>query len=318
MTLDSRSDEIHDAGERSVRGSNFVFFGGSTGIARATALELGRRGASVLIVGRGRQAGQAAVDAVVAAGATSADFLAGDLSTVAGIHSVAEGVKAWRPQLHGIMHTAMAAFNRKQVTADGLEFAFALQYFARAVLNRALVDHLAASGDGRIVHIAGDVPAFIRPDLDDLQFERRKWGFFKSVLGTHALGFLHIQEAARRWHDLPVTISASCVGPTKTKAMAQPEMSLVMRLMGLAGTTPEVSAMNAVRLLTKASAQDANGAVLRKPKRYSPQSLALDPAACEKLWNITGELAHRHGLTLPSVTGNSPTVGPFSNGSELT
>ena len=185
--------------ERNVANANFVYFGGSTGIGRAAAIELGRRGASVLIVGRGREAGEAAAGAVKAAGASSADFLAGDLSTVAGITAVAEGVRAWRPELHGVMHTAMAAFTGKQITADGFEFAFALQYFARAALNRLLVDRLAASGDGRIVHIAGDAPAFFMPDLDDLQFERRKWTFFKAVLGTHLLGFLHIQEAAKRW-----------------------------------------------------------------------------------------------------------------------
>lgn len=284
--------------ERNVANANFVYFGGSTGIGRAAAIELGRRGASVLIVGRGREAGEAAAGAVKAAGASSADFLAGDLSTVAGITAVAEGVRAWRPELHGVMHTAMAAFTGKQITADGFEFAFALQYFARAALNRLLVDRLAASGDGRIVHIAGDAPAFFMPDLDDLQFERRKWTFFKAVLGTHLLGFLHIQEAAKRWAQLPVTISATCVSSTKTKAMSDPAMPLVMRIIGLFGTSPEVSATNSVRLLTEVAARDANGAVLRNPKRYSPDRLSLDAADAAKLWELTGRLARERGLTL--------------------
>ena len=38
--------------ERRVSGGNYVFFGGSTGIGQAAAVELGRRGANVLIVGR--------------------------------------------------------------------------------------------------------------------------------------------------------------------------------------------------------------------------------------------------------------------------
>jgi hypothetical protein len=46
----------------------------------------------------------------------------------------------------------------------------------------------------------------------------RKWSFFKSILGTHLLGFMHIQEAAKHWQGQPVTIAASCVGSTKTKA----------------------------------------------------------------------------------------------------
>lgn len=285
--------------ERNIRDANFVFFGGSTGIGHAAARELGRRGAAVLIVGRSRAAGETAATRVKAAGAVSAECLAGDLSSVAGVKAVADSVRAWRPVLHGIMHTAMSAFSREIVTADGFELAFALQYFARAALNRLLVSHLAASGDGRIVHIAGDVPGFIKPDLDDLQFKRHPWTFFKAVLGTHALGSLHIQEAAKRWREMPVTITAACVGSTKTKAMADPNMPLIMRLMGLFGTSPEVSAVNAVRILTAASARDVNGSSLRKPKTYSPTPLSLDPTRAVQLWELTSKLAAERGLKLP-------------------
>jgi len=285
--------------ERSVTGANLVFFGGSTGIGRAAAIELGRRGASILIVGRGREAGEAAVASIKAAGAASAEFLAGDLSTITGIAAVADAVRAWKPQLHGVMHTAMAAFKGKQLTTDGLELSFALQYFARAALNRLLVDRLAASGDGRIVHIAGNVPLSFMPDLDDLQFKQRKWSFFKSILGPHLLGFLQIQEATKRWQGKPVTIAASCVGSTKTKAMSDPSMPLVMRLMGAFGARPEVSAENAVRLLTQASIKDADGAVLRAPKRYRPERLAMDSAQAARLWEITRAIAETKRLTLP-------------------
>ncbi|OAN52599.1 hypothetical protein A7Q26_07275 [Sphingobium sp. TCM1] len=285
--------------ERPLRDANLVFFGGSAGIGRAAAVEIGRRGANVLIVGRGREAGEAAVATVRAAGAASAEFLPGDLSTIAGIDAVAAGVRAWKPELHGVLHTAMAAFSGKQTTADGLEFAFALQYFARAALNRLLVDVLAASGDGRIVHIAGNVPTMFMPDLDDLQFDRRKWSFFRSVLGTHLLGFLHIQEATKRWENRPVTLTACCVNSTRTKAMSDPAMPLIMRLMGRFGTTPELSARNAVGLLTEASARGAAGTVLRNPARYAPEPLILEAQEAAKLWDITTSIAGQGGMALP-------------------
>ena len=128
------------------------------------------------------------------------------------------------------------------------------------------------------------------PDLDDLQFEQRKFGFYKALLGTHLLGFLHIQEATRRWADKPVTLSAVCVGSTNTKVMSAPEMPLTMRLLGLVATSPEASAVNAIRLLTSKSAADARGAVLRNPKRYTPEPIALDPNKAAKLWAITDDL----------------------------
>lgn len=286
--------------ERDVKGKNFVFVGGSQGIGRAAALALASRGASILIVGRNKQAGAAAVADAKAKGAASAEFLSADLSTVAGIRSAAEGIQAWKPELHGLMHTAMSAFSGKIMTSDGFEFAFALQYFARAALNRLLIGNLAASGDGRIVHIAGNVsPGMAKVDLDDLQFERRKWSFFKSILGTHHLGFLALQEAAKRYADLPVSFAASCVEVVKTQSMQDPKMPFIMRLMGMFGTTPELASRNAVTLLTTADASGLKGVIVPKSKEYAPQPLNRDAADAAKLWDITTRLAQQKGLQLP-------------------
>ena len=283
--------------ERTLERTNFVFFGGTAGIGQAAAVDIARRRANVLAVGRDPTAGAATVARLRQAGAASADFLRGDLSTIAGVKQAADGVLVWKPALHGVLHSAMSAHGGKHMTPDGLEFSFALQYMARAVLNRLLVDALSASGDGRIVHISGGVGEKQLPDLDDLQYERTKWTFFRSALGSHALSFLHIQEAARQWAGGPVTIAASCVWPTRTKVMLDPKMPLIMRILGMVGTKPEISARNAVTTLVKSSAGGANG---RAPQAQGldAERLAFDPAKAAKLWDITTQLAADHGVTL--------------------
>lgn len=286
--------------ERKILGKNFVFVGGTQGMGRAAAFALAERGASLLIVGRNQSVGAAAASEAKAKGATSAEFLSADISTVSGIIKAANGIRAWKPELHGLMHTAMSAFSHKIFTADGLEFAFALQYFARAALNRLLIDRLADSGDGRIVHVAGNVsPGMARVDLDDLQFEHRTWSFFKSVLGTHHLGFLHLQEAAKRWGALPVIFTASCVETVKTQAMLDPRMPFIMRLMGRFGTTPELASRNAVTLLCTSETENIRAAIVPNSKKYAPQPFNRDAADATKLWDITTALAQERGLILP-------------------
>jgi hypothetical protein len=85
----------------------------------------------------------------------------------------------------------------------------------------------------------------------------------------------------------------------KTKAMADPAMPLIMRLLGRMGTTPELAARNAVRVLTKADAEDARGAVLRSSKTYAPVPLVVDQTRSARLWEITTELGDRLGVPLP-------------------
>lgn len=284
--------------ERILSGKNFVFFGGTAGIGQAAATQLAYRQANILVVGRDATAGSTTAAHLKKAGAASAEFLRGDLSTISGVKAAADGVVAWKPELHGVLHSAMSAHGGRHVTADGLEFSFALQYFARAMLNRLLKASLAASGDGRIVHISGGVGEKQLPDLDDLQFERTKWSFFKSALGSHALSFLHIQEATRLWAEYPITLTATCVGPTKTKVMLDPNMPLIMRLLGMIGTTPEISAKNAVTALVKTSPYDIKGAVLRKPKYWNPEPIAFDSMKAAKLWDLTTLIANKGGVTL--------------------
>lgn len=282
------------------RRSNFAFIGGTHGIGRAAATEMARTGSAILLVARDPVAGQQAADAMLAAGASEARFLSADLATIAGMQTAAEGIAAWKPTLDGIVHSAMSAFSKKTMTADGLELAFAIQYLARAVINRLCIDALAASGDGRIVHIAGAVPHRMAPPiLNDLQFEHRKWGFFKSVLSTHMMGFEHLDEAARRWPDRPVRFYATAVGSTRTKAMQSPEMPLVMRLMGRFGTTAEKSARNAVRVLLDPQPPELRAGLFGKPDRFSVEPFAVPANEAARLWDITSDLAARHGVILP-------------------
>ncbi len=276
--------------ERPVAGSNFVFFGGSAGVGQAAALALAERGASVLIVARGQEEGEATVARALAAGAASADFLQADLSSLAGILSTGASVRRWRPALHGVVHSAITPLKAQTRTVDGLDLPFAVQYLSRAVLNRRLLDSLVYSGDGRVVHIAGDVPGFIEVDLDDLQFNRRSWSFMRSVFGAHVLGALHVQEASRRWTHLPVCLAVSCVGNTKSKAMAHPGMPWWMRVMGAFGGSPDVSARNAVRLLTAVDATGCRGATLRTPSMYKPEPIERSEQDAARLWEITSGL----------------------------
>ena len=276
--------------ERPVEGSNFVFFGGSAGIGQAAALALAERGASVLIVARGEEEGEATVARALAAGAASADFLQADLSTLAGIMSTGASVRRWRPSLHGVVHSAITPLKAQTRTVDGLDLPFAVQYLSRALLNRLLLDSLVYSGDGRVVHIAGDVSGFIEVDLDDLQFNRRSWSFTRSVFGAHVLGALHVKEASRRWTRLPVCVAMSCVGNTKSKAMTHPGMPWWMRMMGAFGGPAHVSARNAVRLLTAVDVTGCRGTTLRSPSLFKPEPIERSDHDATRLWEITSGL----------------------------
>ncbi|MDC0721464.1 SDR family NAD(P)-dependent oxidoreductase [Nannocystis bainbridge] len=286
--------------ERRVRGLNFVFSGGTAGIGLTAATAMARRGAAILLLGRDGERGERAAATVRAAGAAVAEYRAADLTTMAGVGRAIETIAGWRPALHGLVHTAMTASMRRVDTADGFERAFALQYLARYALNRGALAQLARSGDGRVVHVGAKAPAGLVPDLDDLQFERRRWRLLAALMSSQVLGYLHVQAAAQRWRDLPVTASIACVGMTRTDT-AREWPWFIRALYRLFGASTERSAANVVRLLTMADARPANGAICFDPGRFEPTPLCLEAELARRTWELSDRLARERGLVLPAT-----------------
>ncbi|WAS95263.1 SDR family NAD(P)-dependent oxidoreductase [Nannocystis punicea] len=284
--------------ERPLRGHNYVFSGGTAGIGLAAATAIARRGPAILLLGRDAERGERAAAQVRAAGAEEAVFRAVDLTTMAGVGQAIEAIGEWRPVLHGLVHTAMTAAMRRVDTAEGFERAFGLQYLARYALNRGLLAALASSGDGRIVHVGAKAPKGLLPDLDDLHFERRRWSLLAALMSSQVLGYLHVQAAAQRWRDLPVTASIVCVGMTRTDTVRGWPW-FIRGLYRLFGTSPERSAANVVGLLTAADVRRANGAIFFDPRRFEPTPMSFDPALARRTWELSEGLARSRGLVLP-------------------
>ncbi|KAH0282521.1 NAD(P)-binding protein [Aureobasidium namibiae CBS 147.97] len=291
---------------RSLKSKHFVFFGGTSGIGQAAAEAVASEGAFIAVVGRDPTAGENTVKQLETRGAASATFIRGDLSSVRGAKHAAMEVQRWSKKIDGIVHSAMSAFSGKRITNDGLEFAFALQYQARVVIDNLLLDNLAASGDGRIIHLAGAVPQFVVPDLDDLQFERTPFSFWKALLGSNNLGFMFIQEAGNKWQGRSVSLVAACVGTTKTKAMQDPGMPFLMRFMAKFGTTPEISARNIVQYLRlKTIPKEEKFGIMWNSKRLVISKPTQPQDKASKLWKITSQISEDRGVPLPAMDGTS-------------
>lgn len=272
---------------------NFVFVGGTAGIGHAAARALSGPGVDLLLVGRDAARGEAAARSL-----PRATFLAADLASIDGMKAAAAGIRAWRPALHGLVHSAMSGAMKRSRTVDGLDRAFALQYLARYALNRALLDALVRSGDGRIVHVAGKAPPRLAPDLADLQFERRKWRLLPALMSSQWLGYYFVQEAARRWAGKPVTTTIACVGMTATKGVREEAPGWARLLYTLFAATPEAAAGHIVRALKLPDPSPLSGAIFYDPKRFEPTPLSSDPALTQRAWELSESLLAAHGLRL--------------------
>lgn len=169
-------------------------------MGKVAALAAARTGSAILRVARDPQVGKAVADELHAAGAREVTFLSADLSRIAGMKAAAERVATWKPELHGILHSAMSAFSQKSITPrrarTGLRQPVSCPRAHQPGRARCAdrIGRRAPCPSGRAVPYKMG-----KPDLDGLQFAHRKWSFFKAILSTHVLGFEFLNEAGRRW-----------------------------------------------------------------------------------------------------------------------
>jgi NAD(P)-dependent dehydrogenase (short-subunit alcohol dehydrogenase family) len=137
-------------------GRTVLVTGANTGIGRATATELARRGARVHIACRSAERARPVLDAITTThGPDAASFLALDLSDLGSVRAAADTYIASGEPLHVLIDNAGVA-GQRGLTTDGFELAFGVNHLGHFLFTTLLLDTLVRSGPARVVVVASD------------------------------------------------------------------------------------------------------------------------------------------------------------------
>ncbi|TPN42558.1 SDR family NAD(P)-dependent oxidoreductase [Mesorhizobium sp. B1-1-6] len=140
-----------------LKDKTILITGSTDGVGRVVAQRLGAGGARVLVHGRDAARGKAAVADIEVAGG-KAEFFAADLASLAQVRRLAEAVREKTARLDILINNAgvgtVGQNAKRQVSADGYELRFAVNYLAGFLLTEGLLPLLKASAPARIVNVA--------------------------------------------------------------------------------------------------------------------------------------------------------------------
>jgi NAD(P)-dependent dehydrogenase (short-subunit alcohol dehydrogenase family) len=186
--------------------------GASSGIGRATAIELARRGHHVVLVCRDHARGQVLQDELASLpGAAGSSMLTADLSSLAQVRELALRVLALprRPQL--LINNAATWSRTRQVTSEGFERTLTVNYFAPFVLTHWLLPMLRAAPPARIVNVTSNVVRqFSRLDLADLQ-ATRSYHQLRAYRQSKLALLLFTRELGA--HEAATRLTVNCLHP---------------------------------------------------------------------------------------------------------
>jgi NAD(P)-dependent dehydrogenase (short-subunit alcohol dehydrogenase family) len=274
-----------------MRGKVCVVTGATSGIGLETARRLAAMGARIVMVGRDRARGAAALARVPGAAIHYAD-----LSRIAEMKRVAAEVAAAEPAIDVLLNNAGAAFQPRQVTDDGIEKTFALNHLSYFVLSNLLLGNLraaaAARGGARIVNVASRAHERATLDFDDLMFEKNYFGT-KSYARSKLCNILFTRELARRLAGTPITANALHPGFVKTRIgdSVGGVYALIFKTLKLLQAIPlEEGAATPTYLASSPEAAKTTGQYFSSCRVRTPSAAAQDDEAARRLWDVSVKL----------------------------
>lgn len=277
-----------------IEGKLCVITGATSGIGLAAAERLASLGARLLLVGRDKARGEAALARIHrAAPQAKAAIRYADLAGLDEMKRLAAEIAAAEPRIDVLINNAGAMFTERSVSMDGLERTFALNHLSYFVLANVLRERLAAAAPSRIVNVASDAHRGNRLDFDDLQAARHYRGF--TVYGRSKLAnILFTRELARRLAGGGIT--ANCLHPGFVASRFGDNNGGLFGIgIGLAkrfaALRPEQGAETVVYLAASPEVAGKSGGYYEKCRERQPSAAAQDDAAARRLWLESARLA---------------------------
>ena len=238
--------------------------GANTGIGRATATELARRGARVHVACRSYERARPVLDDIATAhGADAVSFLALDLADLASVRAGAGAYIASGEPLHVLVNNAGVA-GQRGMTTDGFELAFGINHLGHFLFTTMLLEVLGRSAPARVVVVASD--SHYGAKGIDFEAVRRPT---RSVTGLREYGVsklcnvLFAQELSRRVGATDAAAFPGAEGAGVTTSCPAPRGDRVRHL-----ATPAVAARAAGQAVHEAHRRGgAHAGVLRHGSR---------------------------------------------------
>lgn len=281
--------------EKSMQGKICLVTGSTSGIGKVTARELANKGASVVLVSRSREKGEATqAEIKQATGNQDVELLVADLSLLEDVRRLATEFQQTHDHLHLLVNNAGCAYPTRTLTSDGLEATLAVNYLAPFLLTELLLDTLKASAPARIINISSAQHVNASIEFDNLQGEK-KYTNLGSYNQAKLAVLLWTYELARQLEGTGITVNALHPGIVASNFVAGMVgvPAVVMKLGKPFLLTVEQGAQTTLYLATSSDVEGVSGKYFVKSQEKKSSSGSYDQAVGSRLWEVTEQLVAR-------------------------
>lgn len=196
-----------------------VITGATSGIGYHAARKYAAHGANLLCINRNLQKSEVLSREIESEFGVKCDYKIADLSNLQDIHQVAEALLNLNTPIDVLIHNAGVYLTKRELTPDGLEKVFVIQYLSSFIINYILKEKLKSQERARIIMVNSEGHRFAAwgLQLDDLNWERRRYSGLKSYGSAKLAQLLSMIVFNEHFNNTGVTINAMHPGAVKTE-----------------------------------------------------------------------------------------------------
>lgn len=266
--------------------------GANSGIGKAAAAELVKMGATLVIVCRNREKGEAALVEIRKQGdKSSVELMIADLSSSQAVRQLADEFRRKYSRLNVLINNAGLFNLRRHVTADGYEVTFATNYLSPFLLTNLLLDELEASAPSRVINVSSIAHYSGHIDFYDLNAGKGYSGF-KAYSQSKLALILFTRQLAKKLEGTGVAVYSLHPGAVATNIWSRPAgpVGFITAVPKLFMASPKKGAETVVYLATFPNPEGASGEYYEKKRVKKSSRESYDSGVAERLWNTSMRL----------------------------
>ena len=277
-----------------------IITGATSGIGYLTARKYASRGANLLCINRNQKKSEALCREIESEYGVRCDYKIADLTNLHDIHQVAEELLKLDTTIDVLIHNAGIYLTKRELTADGIEKVFVIQYLSSFILNFILMDKLKGQENARIIMVNSEGHRFAAWGLrlDDLNWEKRRYSGLKSYGSAKLAQLLSMIVFVEHFRNTGVSINAMHPGAVKTDTGQEngPAYRWFKRnIIDKTLKSPEISAEALYYLGVSKEIAAVSGKFFNLTTREEPAPPALDKETAYALWEKSLELSGLYG-----------------------
>lgn len=200
-------------------GKLVLITGATSGIGYVVAKKFASKGADLICINRNKQKSEVLQQEIEKEYRVKCNFILADLSSLEDVYRAANTLLETDKPIDVIIHNAGVYLTKRELTKDGIEKVFMVQYLSSFIINYLLKDKLKQQEKARIILVNSEGHRFAAWGLrlDDLNWGKRRFGGLKSYGSAKLAQLLSMLIFNEFYSGSGVTINAMHPGAVKTE-----------------------------------------------------------------------------------------------------